>query len=333
MLGGIAANAIEHGDGLFYFHGFGDVNRYHRLREFAGEHGRADDVNVLSLLSSAPGSMKYNPFATGSAEDLAEIIAQMPEFSSDEDDDSDMWRGRANAMLIGVLRPLVWLRDKGDIKLDAATILAYLSFEKVYELGQRDAVFPTEVIRQLRSYLKSLPFYDETVGRKQDQITLNQHGYLVMIFNKVLEPLATTYGYIFQHHKDSISLDKIIAEKRILMVLFPNLSKSSDNIGCLTRLFYLDLIRAMKRRDASTNSDVVTAVIDNCEAFLPRNLDETMAAAGDANSCLVFGWEKSPLTPALKRSTSVHLSEAEPGRATVVTKNARHIAAMRFANF
>src|SRR5690606_20777375 len=146
-----------------------------------------------------------------------------------------------------------------------------------------------------RSYLKSLPFYDEAAGRKQNQTTLNQHGYLQMIFAWALGPLSTAYGYVFQHHQDSISLDKVIAEKQILMVLFPNLSDSSDDIGYLARRFYLDLIRAMERRDVSTVSDVVTAVIDNCEAFLPRNFDETLATATDANSCLVFGWEKSPL--------------------------------------
>src|SRR5690606_16482010 len=60
-LGGITAKAIVHGDAFFYF-GFGDMGRYHRLRGFAEKHGRADDVKVVSLLSAAPDAMRYNPF-------------------------------------------------------------------------------------------------------------------------------------------------------------------------------------------------------------------------------------------------------------------------------
>ncbi|MFC4236255.1 glyoxalase superfamily protein [Thalassospira xianhensis] len=331
VLAGIATNAINQGDCLVYLDGGGNAVSCQRLREFASKHGRASDVNVISLPSGLTGSVRYNPFATGSAEELAELLAQTSESVSDEEDTGNIWRIRANAMLASVLRPLVWLRDKGEVRLDAATIRAYLSFEKVHELRQQEGGIPTEILSQLRLYLSSLPLYDESAGTEQHHVTLTHHGYHVLFFDKVLEPLVTTYGDIFHHHSDATSLDKIIAEKRILVVQFPNLMKGSEDIGHVARLFYLDIIRAMKARATSDVSGVVTAVLDNCEAALPQHLDKTMSEAGASGACLVFGWQHSPLSPALKRSVSIHLSEVEPGRATVVTKNGRYNAAMKLA--
>ena len=332
VLVGIAANAIERGDSLVYFDAFGDVSMYHRLRKLADRHGRADDVLAISLLSSAPGSVRYNPFASASAEDLAEILTSWPEDEGEHGGDLDLWRGRANAMLIGVLRPLIWLRDKGEIKLNPETLMSFLSLDKMIALQERASKqMPAEIHKSLSSYLQSLAGFHRDAGTMQTQTTLDQHGYLQLIFVKLLEPLATTYGYIFQHHENLTSFEDVISDKKILLVLFPYLDRGSDAVGRLLRLFYLDLVRALKRRDSNNKRHLVTAVVDNAERHLPRNLDRSMADAGDAHACLVFGWEKSPFAPSLKKSVSVHLSE--DGRATVVTKSERHIAAMRYVNF
>jgi hypothetical protein len=165
---------------------------------------------------------------------------------------------------------------------------------------------------------------------KQEQSTLDHHGYLTLVFIKPLLLMVDVYDHVFSHQKNLTTIDEVIASGKILLVSFPYVQKAKDEFGGIVRLFYLDLVRALKRR---TGPSMVTAVIDNCEMFLPSQLDETMTASTDANSCLIFGWDSSPLVPSLKHSISIHLDDAEPMQATILTKSRRYRAAMRDVRF
>jgi hypothetical protein len=319
----LAENAIRNGDCLIYLARSGELGLQERLRRLAGRHGRGDALLTISAIPSPHGSLTFNPFASGTAENIAENITQMIAVRDGRDPASLIWLDRARAMLAGILHPLVWLRDHKSEKLSAQTLLLTLSLEAMIRLSQMDDINPAGELTPLRTYLSSVPGYVHERCLEQMQTTYDHHGYNAMTAEKAMEPMVTTYRHVFEQHENLSSLDNVVQDGKILIVLFPDLPQKEWDTDGVIRLVFNEIVDAVKRRDPTKETSAMV-VIDNCENILPANLGDFMSATGEADAVLVFGWQKSPLVPELKRSTSIYLDEEVPGLATAITQSARY---------
>ncbi|WP_456717778.1 MULTISPECIES: hypothetical protein [unclassified Bradyrhizobium] len=141
-------------------------------------------------------SNTLNPFTTGSSDALTQMVVSLMD---DAPGDGAMWKGRAIAMLTGVMSALVWKRDVGLIGLNVGTIRENLNLKNIVELAdpEKHPDMPDSVRVAVKAYLSSLPGYHQEKGAKQSITTLDQHGYLQMQFTRILGRLADVYGYIF----------------------------------------------------------------------------------------------------------------------------------------
>lgn len=243
----MAGQTITDGGGLVYLDGKGDWSVFARIYAAAAAVGRADDVFVLNLITGPQVhgcrfvSNTFNPFSKGSPDALAHMLVQMMD---NEFTDAVMWKARAIAMFTGLFRALDWQRRRGIGEINAGTIRDHLSLRAIYDLAYDDrwANMPLPIRMTLRSYLTSLPGFQEEKGpRKQCQTTLDQHGFLDMIFTKVLGGLADVYGHIFCASHSEIDMEDIYLRRRILFVMVPGLEKSRSELEDLGKVIVSSL--------------------------------------------------------------------------------------------
>jgi intracellular multiplication protein IcmO len=152
-----------------------------------------------------------------------------------------MWKGRAIAMLTGVMRALVEKRDKGLIDLNVGEIRRHMVLTEIEALGRDPALSPS-TIAAIQAYLRSLPGYKENPGEKgQAQTTLDQHGYLQMQFTKILGSLTDVYGHIFSTPYGEVDIADVVLNRRILVIMLPALKKSGDEINNLGKIVVANL--------------------------------------------------------------------------------------------
>jgi intracellular multiplication protein IcmO len=224
---GFASNAITWGSGFLFCDGKGDVGLFAKVYALCRRFGREDDLLVLNFmtgnqdLGAAGGrllSNTMNPFATGG--------------------DGAMWKGRATAMFTGVMRALTWLRDQHIVDLNVAEIRDHLNLKRIIDLADpaKFPEMPQQIRKSIRSYLTSLPGFQEDKGYKQSQTTLDQHGYLEMQFTKILGSLADVYGHIFHTPHGEVDMADVVLNRRILVIMLPALEKSGDEIANLGKI-------------------------------------------------------------------------------------------------
>lgn len=241
---GLAENVFGLDNGMIYVSGGGDVATFAKIYALAKKYGREDDVLVLNLMTSNSSSSNenrilsntLNPFATGPADSLTEmVISLMDEVHGG---DGAMWKGRAIALLTGVMGALVWKRDQGTIDLNIGIIRDYMNLSKIIELADKEMepLMPLKLRASLNAYLSSLPGFVREKGAKQSQTTLDQHGYLQMQFTRVLGCLADVYGHIFLSNRSQVNITDVVLNRRILVVMLPVLSKSSEEVVGLGKL-------------------------------------------------------------------------------------------------
>lgn len=322
----IAENAIRTGECLVYLGRSSELDLADRLKSMAQKSDRTDDLLYMTTVPTK-SPLRFNPFATSTADALAEHINEMIAVRDGRDPSSLLWLHRSHMMLRGLLQPLAWLRDHRNEKLTAQTLRTHLPLEEMIKLSQMVELFPKDVLAPLNAYLSSVPGYRQERGLEQMQTTYDHHGYNAMQTEKALEPMTTTYRHVFEHHDNSSTLDKVVQNRNILVVLFPDLpSKEWDADGVIS-LMFSEIIDAVRRRDIAQEKSV-TVVVDNCENILPAALGDKMKAVSDVDARLIFGWQKSPMIPALKQSTSIYLDERTPGLAKAVTTTAEYEVAL-----
>lgn len=139
------------------------------------------------------------------------ILEALVALMDDMGHDNRMWRERAISLLSAVIFALVYMRDHGGQTLHIDSIRDHLILENLEHLS-RQRNLPPHVLSSLRSYLRSLPGYQEGEAR-QSGATRNQHGYLQMqfarIFGAIRDPLMLT-------RQTAIRLDRESKESRAL---------------------------------------------------------------------------------------------------------------------
>lgn len=268
---GFAANAVAWGSGFLFCDGKGDVSLFAKVYALARRFGREDDLLVLNYmtgnqdLGSSGGKLRsntLNPFATGSSDTLTQMVVGLMD---DAGGDGAMWKGRATAMFTGVMRALTWLRDRQIIDLNVGEIRDHLNLKRIIDLADQSKYpdMPQPVRKSIKSYLSSLPGYQEDKGYKQSQTTLDQHGYLEMQFTKILGSLADVYGHIFHTPYGEIDMADVVLNRRILVIMLPALEKSGDEIANLGKIVVATLKGMMGGTLGSEIEGTWDAVVEN----------------------------------------------------------------------
>ncbi|EPX84024.1 TraM recognition domain-containing protein [Salipiger mucosus] len=268
---GFAANALMWGSGFLFCDGKGDVALFAKVYALARRFGREDDLLVLNFMTGnqdlgAMGgklmSNTLNPFSTGSSDSLTQMVVSLMD---DAGGDGAMWKGRATAMLTGVMRALTWLRDEGHVDLNVGEIREFMSLRKIIDLGDEKKFpdLPQPIRKQIKSYLTSLPGFQPEKGYKQAQTTLDQHGYLEMQFTKILGSLADVYGHIFHTPNGEVDMFDVVLNRRILVIMLPALEKSGDEIANLGKIVVATLKGMMGSTLGSSLEGSWAQVVEN----------------------------------------------------------------------
>lgn len=140
--------------------------------------------NSLTIGPHQGWNSLFNTFSpTASAGELVELTASLMHKMGP---DNAVWSGRAISLLTGILFSLVYRRDHHDLRLDLEVLREHLILENIQKLSKRRDL-PPKILQPVRSYLRSLPGYQENLP--QSQVTLEQHGFLQMQFTQALTSL------------------------------------------------------------------------------------------------------------------------------------------------
>jgi hypothetical protein len=281
VLRSMAESAMMAGAGLVFLDGNGDPTTVGKLQASAKLAGREEDVLVLNFLAAgtAPAGPKqdgntsrgrdlnpfafawpdrdremspsdtFNPFATASSDNLTEMMVALLD---EPGGDGPLWKGRATAMMTGLMRALTYLRDEYGLELTASTIRDYVGLEALISFldDQKYRVLPESVRFPIKSYLTSLPGFRLEKGLRQAQTTIDQHGYLDMQFSRILSALVDVYGGIFVGSAPDIVIDDVLARRRVLIVILPVLQRSSMEVEGLAKFVLAALKGAAGARQA-----------------------------------------------------------------------------------
>lgn len=257
----IAYNALLQGSGLIYVDGKGDNSLFAKVFSMTRSMGREDDILIVNFMTGARDivgpqktriSNTMNPFSMGSSSMCAQLVVSlMPAASATPN--GDMWMGRAIAFVEALMKIMVYMRDRGDILLDAHTIRMYFNLPKLESIVL-DKRFPLDndrsvsiedapdiMIQPLANYLDTLPGFDKTKRGKQESTVLEQHGFITMQLTRVFSSLADTYGHILRTELPEVDFRDVVLNRRILVVLLPALEKAPEELSNLGKIIVASL--------------------------------------------------------------------------------------------
>ncbi len=257
----LAYSALLQGSGFIYVDGKGDNSLFANTFSMARSMGREDDVLLVNFMTGARDivgpqktriSNTMNPFSMGSSSMCAQLVVSlMP--SSSASPDGDMWMGRAIAFVEALMKILVYMRDRGDLLLDAHSIRNYFTLHKLESIAL-DKRFPLEgektvsiedapdvVLQPLANYLDTLPGFHPSKKGKQSSEVLEQHGFITMQLTRVFTSLADTYGHILRTELPEVDFKDVVLNRRILIVLLPALEKAPEELSNLGKIIVASL--------------------------------------------------------------------------------------------
>ena len=269
---GICANAITQNSGFIYVDGKGDVKLQKDMFRLARAQGREDDLLLINFMTSGRDfsnkqvdkvTNDMNLMANASSGMLIELIVGLMDDSSGGG--GDMWKGRAIAFVAALTRPLVYLRDTGKINLSADSFIKYLDLkelENLLEETESDEGLKT-VCSALRAYVLNIPGYQLQNKGKQDQKTLEQHGFITMQLLRVFNDLSFNYGHIFNTPTGDIDFYDVVLNRRILVVLLPALELAPDSLRMLGKLIVGNIKQLMSGCLGNKVEGLLREIIDS----------------------------------------------------------------------
>lgn len=253
-LTGAATNYLAIGGGLIYIDAKAAPALPWDIAAILYRLGREDDLLLVNYMTgnrsvSKGGGVRMtntaNPFASGSADSLVEIMSSL--IPSPEGDNA-VFGERALSMITAVLYGLVDLRDGGHIDLGVETFRDYLPLSQVEALGFDPRLTSDTAKAALMAYLKSLPNWEPPSQRKQvnargqssdkpiNEEATRQHGFAQMYFTRALSSLTDTYGHIYRGSLGEVDYVDVVRRRRVLVVLLPALEKSLAGLSNLGKI-------------------------------------------------------------------------------------------------
>jgi intracellular multiplication protein IcmO len=243
---GVLYQAMLVGSGAMMVDGKGDTSIFWLVYSMCRRLNRIDSLLVINYLTGGEEPNKdgprdfsrltntSNPMAYGTAEALRSMIVGLMRESGG---DGDMWKGRASTMLKGLLKALVFMRNKGRLNMDIEKIRDHMPLDIMIQLTN-DATLPESAKGQIRKYLLELPGYNEDeamIGQINGE-AYKQHNFLTMQLSEVMSDLSDTYGHIFKAPLGEVDFKDVIYNGRILFVMLPALEKDPDALAGLGKL-------------------------------------------------------------------------------------------------
>ncbi|EJE4208691.1 TraM recognition domain-containing protein [Vibrio parahaemolyticus] len=254
MIGIFNVNSLIFGAGYMLVDGKADLDlaykeisllhRFNRLDDFFLVNYIQGDTNPWDEYQGHLTTNTFNILDTGTAASAIES------FKSLMDGDGDIWAKRADALISGLLGPLVYLRDERIQFLNMGTMLDYLTVESAGLLCSpepvpqfNNRVIPKIVNQQLYGFIKTLP----GVSAKDFQTLLkgesvkntqvyDQWGFCSMQIILVVNMLAGDYQNIFGCESGDINQDAIVLTDRVLLSLLPALEASPQSVAAMGRI-------------------------------------------------------------------------------------------------
>lgn len=297
FLVGLARSMLAAGSGLVYIDGTGDPYLPSRIADIASTLGRDDDVRIVDFNKPRTASHSFNPFSTGSRDVLVQICVDLMDYDGT---DGAVWKRRAVAMFGKVMTALVWLRDEAGLELNAGVVKAHLQFDRLAGLAA-DERLPPHIRFEIARYLDSVPGFDASKDRQSRQ-TREQHEYLQMQFSKVLGTVADVYSEIFAIGSQSVELDEVALNRRIVLVSLPSSEHPDEHARDAARLVgasLMAMVRDLSGRSMSVRWDelasmrrpdqpVFPIVLDGVGGFMVDGMELLAGQARSLGFCLVF---------------------------------------------
>lgn len=270
---GLVFNALVQNTGFIYVDGKGDPKLQKEIFRLARYLGREDDLLIINFITSGRDFVEkqfdkvtnnLNIMGNTSSGMLIELIVSLMD---DSGGGGDMWKGRAISFVASLTRPLIYLRDKGYINLSPEKYLEYFELNVIEELvwehnGKYGEMFDI-IVAPLRSYLVTLPGYQKSKIKKQEQKTLEQHGFIVMQLTRTFNDLTFNYGHIFKTKVGDVDFFDVVINRRMLVVLLPALERAPDSLRMLGKMIVGSIKQMMAGCLGNRVEGVVREIIDS----------------------------------------------------------------------
>lgn len=253
---GYVVGQLSYGKGLIYSDGKAQNDVSAAITSLARRYGREDDVRTMNFITGGrsraqellEGTKSRGQTNTINAFGIAQetyIINLMDSMLPPAGNDGG-WQEKARAMIQALVFGLVYKCRRDGTVMSQRTIQAHLPLRAIAKLyiqsveqqWHEDARLPLE------NYLGTLAGFDLTkVDSPSDWApeAVNQHGYLIQQFTRMLALFNDTYGHVFALDAGDIDLKDVVHNDRILQVLIPALEISSTEAATLGRLYVSQL--------------------------------------------------------------------------------------------
>ncbi|RHH96666.1 conjugal transfer protein TrbC [Enterobacter cloacae] len=220
---------------------FGQEDDWHVLNFITGNDDRFKKLMIGD--KSRPQSNSSNPFAYGSPTFIIQLMESLLPAGNGSDEG---WKDKARAMMNALIYALCYKRARDNIMLTQAVIQSYLPLIKFVGL-YREALeegWHEEGYKPMENYLANLAGFDmKLINRPGEwsQGALDQHGYLIQQFTRMLSMFNDTYGHVFPKNGGDIDMQDILHNDRTLVVLIPALELSDNEAATLGKLYISDI--------------------------------------------------------------------------------------------
>lgn len=253
---GFALNQLCLGKGLIYSDAKAQNDVALAVASLARRFGREDDLRMMNfitggrsraqeLLDDVKGRPQTNTVnAFGIAEETY-IINLMDSMLPPAGNDGG-WQEKARAMIQALVFALVYQCRREGTVMSQRTLQAHLPLRRMAQLYLRavEEQWHEEARLPLENYLGTLAGFDlATVDNPSVWApeALNQHGYLIQQFTRMLALFNDTYGHVFARDAGDIDLRDVVHNDRILVILIPALEISANEAATLGRLYVSQL--------------------------------------------------------------------------------------------
>ncbi len=332
---GMAANALGWGSGFVYLDGTGSVSTFARVYELCDRYDRVQDMAVINLLAPAEGTAKeipayawgmsnsMNPFRKGAPSFLVQMVVGMvpdTETGSGSIGEISAWKGRATAMLDGVLRALCWLRDHRDLDLDIGVLREHLDLAAMIRLSGREDI-PATVRESISFYLEGLTGYQISRGEIQVSAVVDQHLRTMLPLAGVLRDVAAAYGHVFRAGGADVDIEDVVLNRRVLLVLLPAPQAGGMHAVAAGRI----VMGCLKAVMASMVSSRPDATWDEDDRPRLRNPSPYTVVADDVGPCMVEG---TALMAAVSRGAGISMVFSAPDTGALAPASPREASSI-----
>ncbi|WP_447840889.1 type IV secretory system conjugative DNA transfer family protein [Enterobacter bugandensis] len=285
---GMVYNSLCWGSGAVYADGKADISLPFTIWSLCRRMGRDDDFLHLNLLTAGRDpyldlleeekyrrigesyfnpqngarSNSLNPFFSGTADFQVQLMTSL---LPKADGNGAQWQEKAVNLVDAIIRCLRYKHLRGDLTSGIHAIQKYLGLEDLLDLYKEGeaGLLPYAAYSPIANYLKTGLSFDFSLidePQKWNSEVRTQHGYLTSQFQRTLQMMIESYGFVYNVKHPDIDLSDVLLNNRVLVISIPSLEKSSQEAEALGKLV-LSCIRLMMAENLGTKYEGTKAEI------------------------------------------------------------------------